>query len=92
MHRYDVVHRNLVLCIDPCVLHLSSRGPAVMHSTRTNRVLGSRPNHRNSRTRMLGPSRDIVIPWGSKMVACDGKKLKREYKTSVEYCEVCQNL
>ena len=45
-----------------------------------------------SRTRMLGLSRDIVILWGSEMVACDGKRLKREYNTSVDYCEVCQSL
>ena len=49
-------------------------------------------HHRNSRTRMLALARDIVTLWGSKMVACEGKKLKHEYCTSVDYCEVCQSL
>ena len=26
------------------------------------------------------------------MVACEGKKLKREYSTSVDYCEVCHSI
>ena len=48
--------------------------------------------HRNSRTRMRGPSSDIVILWGSKMVACEGKNLKLDYNTTVDYFEVCQSL
>ena len=49
-------------------------------------------NHRNSRTRMLAPSRDIVILWGSKMIAYEGQRLEHYYNTSVNYCEVCQSL
>jgi len=41
---------------------------------------------------MLGPSRDIAILWGSKMVACEGKRLRRKFHTSVGYCEVRQSL
>ena len=51
-------------------------------------------NHRNSRTRMLGPSRDILILWVSKMVLqqldCKIRSIERTLEQNIAYFEVPQ--